>query len=267
MPSPLPILIGVGLLFLVASGGSAKAATPVAPPGPAKPSAYDLGYKAGYADGLANKAKLPSSTEAAASGNAVDYAKGYADGYAKGILDKKPVVVPPVYVPPVTVDPTKNCVGPGVTMTLLEAQEILFFLGFFKGARDGKCAPDTKAALIAYQTSKMLLTAVMGTLDVITEAALRTEKVSTPTGFTNAANAFNDGLNLKTSKAPTDSQYTLWFSKGRFERGYQDQPGGTRYNTGNQYYDAGWEARAKGESDVQGWNNFTGRSDPTLFPY
>lgn len=265
MPSPLPILIGVGLLFLVASGGSAKAATPVAPPGPAKPSAYDLGYKAGYADGLANKAKLPSSTEAAASGNAVDYAKGYADGYVKGTLDKKPVVVVPP--PPATVDPTKACIGPGVTMSLIEAQETLFMLGFFKGARDGKCGLDTKAALAAYQTNKVLLTANFGTLDLITEAALRTEKVPTPTGFTNATNAFNDGLNLKTSKAPGDAQYTLWFSKGRFKRGYEDQPGGTRFNTGNPYYDAGWESRAKGEPDVWGWNNFTGRDDPTLFPY
>lgn len=261
MPSPLPILVGVGLLFLVASG-SAKAATPAPAPTP-KPDAYALGYKAGYADGLAGKPKAPSTTEAAASGNAVDYAKGYADGYVKGTLDKKPAYVPPV----VTIDPKTACVGKGVTMTLLEAQEILKARSFYSGALDGTCNPETLAALGAYQTNKMLITAIPMTLDVITEAALRTELVSTPTGFTNAADAFSDGINLRTSKAPKDAQYTLWFSKGRFERGYQDMPGGIRNNTGNQYYDAGWQARADGKPDVQGWNDFTGRSDPTLFPY
>lgn len=259
MPSPLPILIGVGLLFLVASGGSAKAATPVAPPGPAKPSAYDLGYKAGYADGLANKAKLPSSTEAAASGNAVDYAKGYADGYAKGILDKKPAYVPPVYVPPVTVDPKKICIGPGVTMTLLEAQQILKARGFYSGALDGACSPETIAALGSYQTNKMLI-ATIGTLDVITEAALRTEPVSTPEGFKNATASFDDGLNYKTAKVPSSAEYMKWFNNGRYVRGYQDsRTTSSPYPSvaANLYYMQGWNDYRSGQPDITS----------TKFPY
>jgi len=101
MASPLPILIGVGLLFLVA--GSASAAEPEAAPPALPKSPYAAGYALGYADGLAGKAKMtnPETTSAAtSSGDPAAFAKGYAEGYVKGVADKAKGVVVPVKVTP-----------------------------------------------------------------------------------------------------------------------------------------------------------------------
>lgn len=260
MPSPLPILIGVGLMFLIASG-NASAATPK--PGPAGPSAYDKGYTAGYADGLAGVAKAgsPATLPAAvASGNPADFAKGYDAGYTKGTADKPKPYTPPK-VDPVKVDPKTACVGPGVTMSILEAQEILTARGFYKGVRDGVCNATMTAALLAYQTNKMLL-AMPGMLDVITEAALRSEPVSTPEGFKNATASFDDGLNYKTAKS-TNAEYMKWFNNGRYVRGYQDGrifgPSGEPYPSVklNPYYMQGWNDYKSGQPDITS----------TKFPY
>ena len=90
MPSPLPILVGVGLLLLVAS--SSKAATSAKPrPGVLGAGAYEKGYAVGYADGVGGEPEdlgADISDAAKSSGNASEFAKGYADGYAKGLAAK-----------------------------------------------------------------------------------------------------------------------------------------------------------------------------------
>lgn len=251
MPSPLPILVGVGLLLLIATSGSAKAAEPEAAPSASGP--YAAGYALGYADGVAGKSKTPAanvlaSPAAKSSGDPTAYANGYADGYAKGFAAKpKPYESPPTEV---------SCIGPGVKMSLAAAQEILMGRGFFKGPADGKCSIETSAALASYQVNKSLLLATPGILDTITEALLNTEtSTSTPIKFKTNSEAFADGMQLRTARA-TDANYVSWFSKGRYVRGYQDEaiagPDGKKYNN-NPNYLRGWDDHALGKADETVW--------------
>ena len=250
MPSPLPILVGVGLLLLVAS--SSKAATSAKPrPGVLGAGAYEKGYAVGYADGVGGEPEdlgADISDAAKSSGNASEFAKGYADGYAKGFAAKpKPYESPPTEV---------SCIGPGVKMSLAAAQEILMGRGFFKGPADGKCSIETSAALASYQVNKSLLLATPGILDTITEALLNTEtSTSTPIKFKTNSEAFADGMQLRTARA-TDANYVSWFSKGRYVRGYQDEaiagPDGKKYNN-NPNYLRGWDDHALGKADETVW--------------
>lgn len=79
--SPLPILLGVGLLFLISQGNASASSGPS--------DAYKAGYKDGYAAGAAKKPALSEEeakkrSEATASGNVNDYAWGYIRGQLDG---------------------------------------------------------------------------------------------------------------------------------------------------------------------------------------
>jgi hypothetical protein len=158
MASPLPILLGLGALILVASGGGGS---------PGGPAAKSEAYKAGYADGYKDAAaKKPTKTyeqaqkspEAVASGNASDYADGYLVGRVDG-----------------AVAATKSGGGGGGTTTyvcktadakhsVLDYQKALIAAKSMtptnvktgKSNADGVCGPITIAAIADFQTKKGL---------------------------------------------------------------------------------------------------------------
>jgi len=178
MASPLPILLGLGALFLVASGGSGSPSGPAA-----KSEAYKAGYSDGYKDAAAKKPtktyeQAQKTPEAVASGNANDYADGYLIGRVDGAVAATGGGGGGGGGGTGTLATVDGCRTADATKSLVDYQRALIAAGSLPAVNsktgatnaDGSCGPITRAAISDFQTKKGLT--VSGVIDKQTASIL-----------------------------------------------------------------------------------------------
>jgi peptidoglycan hydrolase-like protein with peptidoglycan-binding domain len=178
MASPLPILLGLGALLLVASGNSSSSSSDLS----TTSAAYKAGYADGYKDGLANKPvktneEAQKTPEATASGNPKDYALGYLTGRVAGAAARaKSGTGAGTGTGMSTVD---GCRTSDATAPLMDYQRALIAAGSLpainsktgKTNADGVCGPMTRAAVSDFQVKRGLTAS--GIIDKATAAQLQ----------------------------------------------------------------------------------------------